>query len=262
VGTGKGKGKEQLQFFPTKQQVFVPHVAPDQMFVLWVQSVGFTPENRYAYYKCKGTDRGVYADGKARCSGVVRAELVDTAVWQALSETLKHPEKITEVLRSNQAEFERRESPLRVSLDSTTALLAEAKQERATMVNAFKKGLITEDEFAHDGKETLERIAALTAQEQRLQSQLSKHTIPDHLIEDIAAVCGQIRDGIEYFTFDDKRHVLELLNIQVVVQRGNTRRDDILILTGYIPTTTIPCVKPRINSATYLKGLSGSDVRF
>jgi site-specific DNA recombinase len=200
---------------------------------------GFTPRDRYAYYKCKGTDRSNYPDGKAICSGVIRAELVDTIVWEAINDFLKNPEQIIDVLRTNQAEFERQESPLRLSLDSTTALLVEAKQERDRLVNGYTKGFITEAEFEHKGKEALERIQALTEQEQRLQGQLSKQTIPDHLIDDITAVCEQIRVGIENFTFDEKRHVLELLNIEAVVQRGATRRDDNLILTGYIPTTII-----------------------
>jgi site-specific DNA recombinase len=204
-------------------------------YSLW----GYTAKNRHAYYKCKGTDNDLYIDGKARCTGVIRADLVDAAVWQHISELLKNPQQIIDVLQANQAEFKRKESPLRLSLDSTTVLLVEARQERERLVKGYTKGLITEEEFAHEGQEVQERIEALTLEQEKLQAQLSKQTIPDHIIDDLTKVFEQIREGIENFTFDDKRYVLKLLNISGVVQRGPTRKDDVLILTGYIPKTTI-----------------------
>jgi hypothetical protein len=62
-------------------------------------------------------------------------------------------------------------------------------------------------------------------------------TIPDHYEELIRSFCEITLLGIDNFTEQEKRAVIELLDIHVFVKRGTSRPEDIFEITGFIPTT-------------------------
>lgn len=198
-----------------------------------------TPKNRYSYYKCKGVDRNNYADGKARCAGVIRADLVDAAVWDVVADALKNPEKVVRTLREKQAEFEPKQTQLKLSRDSVASLLAEAQEKKDRLIDAYASGMFTKEDVGHRVNMLNEQIASFKEQVERYEEELNSEGIPEHVIDSLLAVSAQIRDDIDHLSLDEKRNVIELCNVNVMAHPTPGHENDVFVITGYFPATAI-----------------------
>jgi hypothetical protein len=51
--------------------------------------------------------------------------------------------------------------------------------------------------------------------------------------------CHAAQDGIDHFTFEDKRMVIERLDVRGYVERGETTKDYRITITGFFPPTEV-----------------------
>jgi hypothetical protein len=57
--------------------------------------------------------------------------------------------------------------------------------------------------------------------------------------EQIKAYCLAAQDGIDHFTFEDKRMVIERLDVRGYIERGETTKDYRITITGFFPPTEV-----------------------
>jgi hypothetical protein len=161
---------------------------------------------------------------------------------------LKNPQTILDNLQRDRAEFQPKHEHIRVSLNSITKLLVEAEQERARLLAFAIKGLIDENEFSHERNRVDSQIASLKDQQYSLQEQLNTELIPAQVLETLPEALQEISQGLDHFTLEDKQRVIDLLNITGVLQPSEGHQSDVLIISGYIPTTTIPLGSEQLSS--------------
>ncbi len=91
-----------------------------------------------------------------------------------------------------------------------------------------------------------ERLAHITKEQELyhkkkadLEQRLTIMDLTTDQEEQVKLFCDQATVGIDHFTFEDKQMVIEMLNIKGIVYRGETEAEDVIVLTGFIPTTEL-----------------------
>jgi hypothetical protein len=107
------------------------------------------------------------------------------------------------------------------------------------LIDAYLVETISRDALAQRDAALKVELDGFIAEKANLERQLSSTVVPENAMNEVLAACERLRAGIEVFTQLDKRYALELLNVSVMVQRGETRDQDKLLITGYFPTMSL-----------------------
>ena len=175
-----------------------------------------TTRKKIYYYRCLGSDNYRYEGGRVCGNKPVRADYLDTVVWDHITGLLADPAMI-------RAEIDRRLTQARTSdpvIRQRTQIelaLAKAATSITAMIQAYSEQLITIDELRA-------RMPDLRAREQNLRSQLDaldaqaadRDTylkLADHLDGFLA----QLRGSAANATTEDRRRVLRLLVKDVLI---------------------------------------------
>jgi len=152
-----------------------------------------------------------------------RGDQLEPAVWEWVSDLLLHPDQMTDGLRAQQAEAKRANQILRDRL----ALVEESIADHDHQIERLLDLYLTGDDFP---KELLdEKKARLTRTRQELEKErgglvrhLQQTMIPDAQVEEIEEFCRQVSEGLGNTSFEDKRKILELLNVrgQLAIEDG------------------------------------------
>jgi hypothetical protein len=71
------------------------------------------------------------------------------------------------------------------------------------------------------------------AQERQLEAQIAQVEINETRIEKVIELCNNIAEGVDLMDFNDKQHLIELLDLRGMVYR--TRRQYAIEITGILP---------------------------
>lgn len=202
----------------------------------------------YLNYSCGGTRLARSRDGKTRqCHGNISARKLDNLVWEHVKAFVLEPEKLVAEMQSRQDTGKERADILKARLEDITARLV--KQQQA--LERTEEGYYVEAKLTKARYDELYTISTKTIRELEIERdtvsrQLDAATISTETIQEVYAFCQRVRRNIEHLTFAERRHVLEVLNINGVVQRGETRKDDVLLITGRVPRSEIPIHDNRV----------------
>jgi hypothetical protein len=200
-------------------------------------------------YQCLGQKIAYSKDGRSRtCHGAFSAAEIDTAVWEAIRDMIKSPDVLINGLKQRQAEKEAELEPTRLHLKHLKSELADVDKE---LENVRRMSLQWTDP---DDLEWLERRRPeLNAQRKLFQTKitdfeqrLAQAQVGNVPPEEIADFCARIQKGIDHFTFERRKTLIELLDIKVIVRRGNGVKrkkkpegSGVLAISGFIPVPEI-----------------------
>lgn len=189
----------------------------------------------YFYYQC----RQRYNNGPRDCTNnkSVRAEDLETLVWEFVSSLLKHPQRVRQGLEA-MIETEREgmhgdpEREAKLWLER----IAEADRRRGTFQDMAVEGLITFDELRaklaalEDTRKTARReLEALSRRRKRIE-ELERDK--DALLESYA---GTVPEALDVLTPEERHRVYKMLRLQVALgpdtppEVSGTFGDDILV---------------------------------
>jgi len=77
------------------------------------------------------------------------------------------------------------------------------------------------------------RKADLEREKDEVKERLMNSVITEVQFAEVESFCQRVAAGLENCTFEDKRHILELLNVQGIVGDGE------ITLSGFIPMGTV-----------------------
>jgi len=176
----------------------------------------------YHYYRCSDSTR---TWKEHRCLEYrLRAEEADTLVWDKIAEALRNPELLTkeyekQLEAGQDAKLQERLGQINRELNKLTS-----KQNRN--LDLYTEGEIDmpalkkRQEKLHGDKASLEREV------EALQKMLERNKIDTVSVSEF---CQLVSRGLDTVTFDEKRQILRLLNIEGRV------KDRVITLTGCIP---------------------------
>ncbi len=178
------------------------------------------PSKIYRYYICNGRQR----DTKAHCKmPPFHATLLESKVWEWIKSFLTNPKLLIEGLKSQQAEREQANAPLRERLAVIDDLLAENQQQLQKLL-----GLYLEDDFPKDmlieHKTRLEKIiSGLEKERAGLMTHLEARIITSEQIQTIEEFAARVNQGLGIANndFEPQLQVIEMLDVQVTLAIEN-----------------------------------------
>ena len=168
------------------------------------------------YYRCLGSDDYRHEGGRVCANKPVRADYLDTVVWDHVTGLLADPHLIRAEIDKRLDSARTADPAVRQRKRLDTAL-AKASTGIARMIEAFGEQLITIDELRVRMPELRARETNLRNQIQALDGQLADREAYLTLAADLEGFLTQLHTKAEVSTVEERQHVLRLLVKDVLI---------------------------------------------
>ena len=175
-----------------------------------------TTNKKIHYYRCLGSDNYRYEAGRVCANKPVRADYLDTVVWDHITALLADPQLIRAEI-DKRLEGARAADPVTRQRTQLENALGTAANGIARMIEAFGEQLITIDELRARMPDLRAREANLRNQIQALDAQLADREAYLTLAADLQGFLTQLHARAETSTLDERRRVLKLLIKDVLI---------------------------------------------
>lgn len=175
-----------------------------------------TTNKKIYYYRCLGSDDYRHEGGRVCVNKPVRADHLDTVVWDHLTGLLADPQLIrTEIDR--RLDSARTSNPVGQQRKRLDTALAKTSATIAAMIEAFGEQLITIDELRARMPDLRARETNLRNQIDALDSQIADREAYLKLASDLEGFLTQLHAKAKLSTIDERQRVLRLLVKDVLV---------------------------------------------
>ena len=193
-------------------------------------------EEGLGYYRCRGQRKQYSADGKTKtCSRLIKQDVIDDLIWEYIANLLKQSELIFQALESKRGVVNDEIEEARTYLEACEKNLETLERQEKRILDLYVDEKIVKDLLDEKLTETSRKREMFEAKRQDYIERITAVELTEYHTEQMKTFCELAIEGIDHFTFEDKRMVLELLNIVGVVHRGETAEKDKIMLTGYLP---------------------------
>lgn len=187
--------------------------------------VGIARQER-RFYVCGARRDSVKRYGFRCNSGWTPAQDLEAAVWGWIRSLLLEPEKLRQAIEDYQTQQQEQIQPLLAMLESNQMRLNELEKEKARLIGACAKGVLSLDELAVQKTGLDKAIADLGQAIAMLRAEAEPNLPSAERIETIEAVAAELRDTLHQADNDLKkqREIYQLLTVQVTVRHENEQR--------------------------------------
>jgi len=172
--------------------------------------VGMTRREKHRYYRCNG----VWRTPKVCDTPHFRVDDVDNTVWAWVKELLQHPENIAAGLQGMQDETVRANQALYERLDMIQQRIEESERQLQKLLDLYLNDDFPREVLQERKSRLEETISNLRHEQAELSHHLQATVLSDEQIEDIEAFCAQVREGLENATFEQKRQLIDMLDVR------------------------------------------------
>ena len=175
-----------------------------------------TTRKKISYYRCLGSDNWRYEGGRVCTNQPVRADYLETVVWNHITGLLADPHLI-------QAEIDKRltqartSDPARKQRQRLELTLAKTTTSITRMIEAYSEQLITLDELRSRMPDLRARETNARNQIQAIDTQLADRDAYLKLAEDIDGFLTQLRHSADIAEPAARQRVLRLLVKNVLI---------------------------------------------
>jgi site-specific DNA recombinase len=175
-----------------------------------------TAGNKIYYYRCLGSDDFRYEGGRVCHNKPVRADYLDTVVWDHIAGLLADPALVRAEItkRLDQA---RTSGPVTSQRNRLEAALAKATASITAMIEAFSEQLVTIDELRARMPHLRARQASLRGQLDALNAQVADQDAYLKLADNLEGFLTQLRTSTAAATVEERQRVLRLLVKDVLI---------------------------------------------
>ena len=175
-----------------------------------------TTNKKICYYRCLGSDDYRYEGGRVCHNQPVRADYLDTVVWDHITGLLAGPALIrAEIDKRLQAA--RTSDPVTSQRNRLEAALAKATASITTMIEALSEQLITIDELRAKMPHLRAREQNLRSQIDALDAQAADRDAYLKLADDIDGFLARLRGSTATASTEERQKVLRLLAKDVLI---------------------------------------------
>jgi DNA invertase Pin-like site-specific DNA recombinase len=175
-----------------------------------------TTNKKIYYYRCLGSDDYRYEGGRVCGNKPVRADYLDTVVWNHITGLLADPRLIRAEIDKRLVSARTADPAARQRTRLETAL-AKASSGITRMIEAFGEQLITIDELRARMPDLRARETNLRNQIEALDSQLADREAYLKLASDLEGFLTQLHSKAEVSSVEERQRVLRLLVKDVLV---------------------------------------------
>ncbi len=175
-----------------------------------------TTSKKIYYYRCLGSDDYRYEGGRVCGNKPVRADYLDTVVWDHITHLLADPALIRAEI-SKRLEQARTADPVTRQRKRLELALAKAATAITRMIEAFQEQLITIDELRSRMPDLRARETGLRGQLDALDAQLADQEAYLKLADDLEGFLAQLRASTSGAGVPERQRVLRLLVKDVLI---------------------------------------------
>jgi site-specific DNA recombinase len=175
-----------------------------------------TTSRKIYYYRCLGSDDYRYEGGRVCGNKPVRADYLDTVVWDHITGLLADPALIRAEI-SKRLDAARTSDPVTSQRKRLQAALAKATASVTAMIEAFSEQLITIDELRARMPHLRARETGLRGQLDALDAQAADRDAYLTLAGDLEGFLAQLRGNAATATVEDRQKVLRLLVKDILI---------------------------------------------
>ena len=175
-----------------------------------------TTNKKIYYYRCLGSDDYRYEGGRVCGNQPVRADYLDTVVWDHITGLLADPALIRAEI-SKRLEQARTADPATRQRNQLELALAKAATAITAMIEAYAEQLITIDELRAKMPHLRAREASLRGQLDALDAQAADRDACLKLAGDLEGFLTQLRGNAATATVEDRQRVLRLLVKDILI---------------------------------------------
>jgi site-specific DNA recombinase len=175
-----------------------------------------TTSRKIYYYRCLGSDDYRYEGGRVCGNKPVRADYLDTVVWDHITHLLADPALIRAEI-SKRLETARTADPATRQRKQLELGLAKATTTITAMIEAYSEQLITIDELRARMPHLRARETSLRGQIDALDAQLADRDAYLKLADDLEGFLAQLRGSAATATVEERQRVLRLLVKDILV---------------------------------------------
>jgi site-specific DNA recombinase len=175
-----------------------------------------TTNKRIYYYRCLGSDDYRHEGGRVCGNKPVRADHLDTVVWDHITGMLANPQLIRDEI-DKRLDSARTADPTARERTRLETALAKASSGITRMIEAFGEQLITIDELRARMPDLRARETNLRNQIEALDNQLADREAYLKLASDLEGFLTQLHTKAEVSTVEERQRVLRLLVKDVLI---------------------------------------------
>ena len=175
-----------------------------------------TTSRKIYYYRCLGSDDYRYEGGRVCGNKPVRADYLNTVVWDHITGLLADPALIRAEI-SKRLDAARTSDPVTRQRNRLELEAAKAATSIAAMIEAFSEQLLTIDELRAKMPHLRARQANLQGQIDALDAQTADRDAYLTLAGDLEGFLAQLRGKAGTATVEDRQRVLRLLVKDVLI---------------------------------------------
>ena len=175
-----------------------------------------TTNKKIYYYRCLGSDDDRYEGGRVCTNKPVRADYLDTVVWDHITGMLADPQLIRNEI-DKRLDSARTSDPAAKERKRLETALAKASTGITRMIEAFGEQLITIDELRARMPDLRARETNLHNQIEALDTQLADREAYLKLASDLEGFLTQLHTKAEISTVGERQRVLRLLVKDVLI---------------------------------------------
>ncbi|UVW83844.1 recombinase zinc beta ribbon domain-containing protein [Wolbachia endosymbiont of Aedes albopictus] len=169
-------------------------------------------EKTHSYYRCGGTI--CITDGEKKCNNkLVRADMLETAIWEEVKSVLKNPEMIKKEYQRRISEnknellderFARRESQLKQSIK-------ELINDYYIQENTSEEKYISKEEFKQAMKKMKERLKEIEGEKKKVIDQKELRQKMNLITNSIKGFYSSVKSELEHLDWQAKRSLIRTL---------------------------------------------------
>ena len=175
-----------------------------------------TTNKKIYYYRCLGSDDYRYEHGRVCANRPVRADYLDTVVWDHITTLLTDPALIRTEINSR-LEQHRTTDPATAQRKRIDTGLAKASTAITRLIGAYQEQLISLDELRTRMPELRTRETSLRHQLDALDNQLADREVYLKLADNLEDFLRGLRDRAATASVAERQRVLRLLVKDVLV---------------------------------------------
>ena len=178
--------------------------------------------SNHQYYSCTWRNNHHSLLEERTCwARSVRADAIEADVWDSIIDLFSNLEKLEKQLRIAQQEELAALNPKREELNAVEAMIVQTEADAVEIGQALKRatGLVAKS-LEQNMAEVNQRYDALCKRQESLKMELSVTQLTDDTIQGVIEFVQDVFVGKENADFHVKRRNLEILKVQVVVDKG------------------------------------------
>lgn len=176
---------------------------------------------RYSYYVCVGQSHPARSGREQKCRNrLIPMKQLDEVVWTDLCDLLMHPQALAQALsRAHSGEWLPQE--LQGRRDNLRKAGMSLSHQIDRLTQAYLEHILSLEEYRRRRRDLEERQQALSAQMRHLEASMDRQVELAGIAQGIESFCQRVQQGLVQATFEQKRHLVELLIDRVVVTQEN-----------------------------------------